>query len=73
MITVNMEKLKTGNVRVTGRIDGRTASMLEGAEAKSKDMCLAVIKDIAGAHMINGKVDQNFVDLSESVKKAISE
>lgn len=73
MITISLEKLRNGNVRATGRMDGRTVSYKEGPESQSKDLTLTIIKDVAWAHIDRqGKVDSDFVELNELAKRAIS-
>ncbi len=72
MITIALEKLTSGDVRATGRIDGRTVEYFEGKESAAQTLVLKAMKSAAGAHQLpTGGFDMTHISLNEAARVAL--
>ena len=71
MITINLETLRNGKYRVTGKHNGSTILFLDGIESEIKGMFEDVAKVTAPHHMVNGVITGGLVKLNKEMKEAL--
>jgi len=73
MIGITLETLQNGNIRITGRVDGRTSDYRDGNASEAKTMCLTMLDRVAFAHKLaDGSFDLTYIRLNDAAMKAIS-
>ena len=71
-ITVTIENLNNGNIRATGRHNGRTVSWKDGIAANAKALLAEVMAETCGAHRVGNGYDLTYINLNDAAKAAMA-
>jgi hypothetical protein len=67
-ITVTLENLQSGNIRATGRHNGRTVALKEGSAANAKALLAEVMAATCYAHRVGNTYDLTFIHLNDAAQ-----
>ena len=71
-IAVTIENLSNGNIRATGRHNGRTVSWKDGIAANAKTLLAEVMADTCGTHRVGNSYDFIYISLNDAAKAAMA-
>ena len=71
-ISISLETLRNGNVRATGRHNGRTVAWKEGAKESAKDLLLSVMRETCPFHSSGNGLDMTHISLNEAARTALA-
>ena len=70
-ISLTMENLSNGMIRITGRNNGCTVKYVDGIRSDAKNIFNQVANATASSHMVGGVLSEEFVSISNELKKLI--
>ncbi len=71
-ITITIENLSNGNIRATGRHNGRTVSSKDGIAANATVMLAEVMEITCPEHRIGNGYDFTYIKLNDAAKLALA-
>ena len=71
-IAVTIENLSNGNIRATGRHNGRTVSRKDGIAANAKVLLAEVMAETCGAHRVGNGYYLTYISLNDAAKAAMA-
>ncbi len=70
--TVTIENLSNGNIRATGRHNGRTVAWKDGIAASAKSLLAEIMAETCGAHRVGDGYDLTYIGLNDAAKAAMA-
>ena len=71
-IAITIEKLSNGNIRATGRHNGRTVLWKDGIAANAKTLLAEVMAETCVAHRVGNGYDLTYIELNAAAKAAMA-
>lgn len=71
-ITVTIANLKNGNIRATGRHNGRTVIYKDGLPENAKVILAEVMRETCGGHRVGNTYDFTHIELNQAAQAVLA-
>jgi hypothetical protein len=71
MISVTLENLENGSIRVTGRVNNRTSVYFDGTKSDAKELVFKVLNQVARGHKVGSRFDMTYIEMNAEATEAM--